>query len=259
MTGPIAVQGARSGDLLAVDVLDLQLRCGYGIVSSRHGRGALPEEFPDGAVTSPFCTVQRRDGARRQLGIAEHDRGARTGIALRPASLSRHYGVAPALRERQYSIPPGPFGGNLDLHHLGVGATLYLPVQVQGDGEVALTAFEAPLRATVRLRVIPKRDTPGQFATPDKLFAETAEMLIPIGLHADLDEAMRDCVRSALDLLEARYAVDRPSAYAYLSAAGDFGVSQVVDRVKGIHGLIRKSDFLPAAAMLNLAERGVLQ
>ena len=32
--------------------------------------------------------------------------------------------------------------------------------------------------------------------------------------------------------------------YAYLSAAGDFVVSQVVDDVKGVHCLIRKSDFV---------------
>jgi len=30
---------------------------------------------------------------------------------------------------------------------------------------------------------------------------------------------------------------------AYLSAAGDFAVSQVVDSVKGVHGRIRKADF----------------
>jgi acetamidase/formamidase len=37
--------------------------------------------------------------------------------------------------------------------------------------------------------------------------------------------------------------MDRAIAYAYLSAATDFNVSQVVDRTKGIHALIRKSDF----------------
>ena len=37
--------------------------------------------------------------------------------------------------------------------------------------------------------------------------------------------------------------MDRAVAYAYLSAATDFNVSQVVDRTKGIHGLIRKADF----------------
>ena len=31
---------------------------------------------------------------------------------------------------------------------------------------------------------------------------------------------------------------------AYLSAAGDFAVSQVVDRVSGVHGTIRKADLV---------------
>ena len=32
-------------------------------------------------------------------------------------------------------------------------------------------------------------------------------------------------------------------AYAYLSAATDFDISQVVDLVKGVHARIRKADF----------------
>ena len=37
--------------------------------------------------------------------------------------------------------------------------------------------------------------------------------------------------------------MDRATAYAYLSAATDFEISQVVDRTKGVHALIRKEDF----------------
>jgi acetamidase/formamidase len=35
----------------------------------------------------------------------------------------------------------------------------------------------------------------------------------------------------------------RSEALAYLSAAADFEISQVVDAVKGVHCCIRKSDF----------------
>jgi hypothetical protein len=52
-----------------------------------------------------------------------------------------------------------------------------------------------------------------------------------------------------LTLLEQRSAASRAGdslpravAYAYLSASADFVVSQVVDRTKGVHGLIRKAD-----------------
>ncbi|WP_242671868.1 hypothetical protein [Stutzerimonas kirkiae] len=38
--------------------------------------------------------------------------------------------------------------------------------------------------------------------------------------------------------------IDEALAYAYLSAATDFQISQVVDRTKGINAMIRKADFV---------------
>lgn len=37
--------------------------------------------------------------------------------------------------------------------------------------------------------------------------------------------------------------MDRATAYAYLSAAANFVVSQVVDRTVGVHGVIATSHF----------------
>ncbi|MEU5098975.1 acetamidase/formamidase family protein [Streptomyces sp. NPDC020996] len=257
VTGPIAVAGARPGDLLAVTVLGLTPRVPYGLVSARHGFGALPGEMP--ALPGPVMTFATahadRDGAWGRMAVDPGDpsRGS-LRFPLRP--FLGVMGVAVPGDQRPHSVPPGRHGGNIDVALLGEGATLFLPVQVddalvyfgdphfaQGDGEIALTAFEASLRATVRLEVIPggAAQRPGNGRTAP--FAETDDHLVPIGLHEDLDEAMRDCVRCALDLLMTDYGIDRHLAMAYLSAAGDFAVSQVVDGVKGIHGKIRKSDF----------------
>ncbi len=71
----------------------------------------------------------------------------------------------------------------------------------------------------------------------------TPEYLVPTGLDPDLNEAMRACVRSALTLIEARWGVQEHLAYAYLSAATDFDISQVVDIVCGVHARIREADF----------------
>ncbi len=144
-----------------------------------------------------------------------------------------------------------------------VGATLYIPVQVdgalffaadphfvQGDGEVALTALEGSLRSTYRLTVL----KPGDPALPMKApmknpFAETPQYWIPIGLDSDLDDAMKDATRQAIQFLNDKLGMDRATALAYLSAGADFQVSQVVDRVKGVNAIIRKADFMkPAAA-----------
>ena len=74
-------------------------------------------------------------------------------------------------------------------------------------------------------------------------FGETVDHWIPIGLDEDLNEAMKQAVRQAIKFLSVSLGVDRAVAYAYLSAATDFEVSQVVDRTKGVHALIRKKDF----------------
>ncbi|MDB0118468.1 acetamidase, partial [Acinetobacter baumannii] len=59
----------------------------------------------------------------------------------------------------------------------------------------------------------------------------------------DLDEAMKKSTREAIRFLNQEYGIDEATAYAYLSAATDFEVSQVVDKTKGIHAKIRKADF----------------
>ena len=62
VTGPIAVKGARPGDLLKITVLETTPRVPYGVISSRHGRGSLSGEFPLGPDTySAFATVRDTD------------------------------------------------------------------------------------------------------------------------------------------------------------------------------------------------------
>ena len=118
------------------------------------------------------------------------------------------------------------------------------PHFVQGDGEVALTALEGSLRSTFRLTVLKAGDAALPMKTPMKNpFAETPKYWIPIGLNTDLNEAMKDATRQTIQFLSDKLGMDRASAIAYASAAVDFQVSQVVDRVKGINGMIRKSDF----------------
>jgi acetamidase/formamidase len=54
---------------------------------------------------------------------------------------------------------------------------------------------------------------------------------------------MKKATREAMRFVSEKLGLDRATAFAYLSAAADFEVSQVVDRTKGIHALIRKKDF----------------
>ena len=250
ITGPIRVSGARPGDLLRMTVVETLQRVPYGVISNRHRRGALPDEYPaSGKTVSIFAASEGEYGTIPRVAGGPH--AAR--FPLHP--FLGTMGVAVAGSVRPHSVPPGPHGGNIDINLLTVGASLYLPVQVegalayvgdphfaQGDGEVALTAMEASLRATIRFEVVAHEDAVREFGELVGPLAETSEFLVPTGMNEDLDIAMQDCVRAAIALLRARYGFDAEHAYAYLSAATDFNISQVVDLVKGVHARVRKAD-----------------
>ncbi|WP_213814207.1 acetamidase/formamidase family protein [Glaciihabitans sp. dw_435] len=255
ITGPIAVRGAEPGDLLKITVLETLPRVPYGVISNRHGRGALPGEFPRGeGNVSVFAAVEERDGV--DVGTMPRVLGGAHTVTFPLAPFLGIMGVAVAGDVRPHSVPPGAHGGNIDINLLTVGASLYLPVQVpgalayvgdphfaQGDGEVALTAMEASLRVTLRFDVIPAATALHEFGALVGPLAETTDYLIPTGMSPDLDEAVQNCVRAAIALLQARFGMDPEHAYAYLSAATDFNISQVVDLVKGVHARIRVEDF----------------
>jgi acetamidase/formamidase len=255
VTGPIAVRGARPGDLLRIDVVALEPRVPYGVISNRHGRGALPGEYPAGAEpVSVFAAVEETADGLVGLLPRSADSDAVARFPLAP--FLGLMGVAVAGDERAHSVPPGLHGGNLDIRLLVPGTTLFLPVQVddalayvgdphfaQGDGEVALTAMEAPLRAVLRFDVLAAEEALDEFGPVRGPLVVTPDFLVPTGLSEDLDEAVQHCVRAAIELLHARFGMDRPNALAYLSAATDFDISQVVDLVKGVHARIRLADF----------------
>ena len=256
VTGPIEVRGARPGDLLAITLLDATPRVGYGVISNRHGRGALPGELPAGPDTVSVFTPIAKDADGSWRGRLPLTEGGERSVAFPLAPFLGIMGVATDTHERAHSVPPGPHGGNIDIRHLTAGATLYIPVQVagalayvgdphfaQGNGEVALTALEASLRARIRLDVLDATDAAREFGDLASPLAADATHLMPTGLDADLDEAMRACVRQAIALLGARYGMAPHLAYAYLSAATDFEISQVVDLVTGVHARIRRADF----------------
>jgi acetamidase/formamidase len=165
-----------------------------------------------------------------------------------------------------HSIPPTVGGGNIDVNLLNVGSAFYVPVVADGalfsvgdphmsmgSGEAALTAMEGSLRLTFRLTVCRKGSDDAPSVAFRYPFGETRDAWVPIGLSdpdgfrngqgSNLNIANRRAVVNALDFLQNDHGMDRAVAYAYLSAAVNFEVSQVVDRTVGVHAVIPKSHF----------------
>jgi acetamidase/formamidase len=238
VSGPIAVTGAEPGDVLAIKVLEATPRVPYGVNTMRCNRGTLPDEFTlNRSIVIPF------DLDRKVAMFSD-----RIEVPLAPFFGIMATGPARSLGKAS-SAPPGAFGGNIDLKELTVGSTLYLPVHVpealfmvgdghaaQGDGEVDLTAIETSLTGTFQFEVIKGKP----ISWPR---AETATHWITLGLHENLDEAMRMAVRETLNFLHDEKGLSRADAYALASIAIDFEVTQVVDGVKGIHAMIPKGIF----------------
>lgn len=238
VSGPIAVAGAEPGDVLAVHVLEATPRVPYGVNTMRLNRGGLPDEFTlNRSVVIPF------DMTRGVARFAPH-----IEVPLAPFFGIMATGPARSLG-RVSSGPPGAFGGNIDLKDLTAGSTLYLPVHVpealfmvgdghaaQGDGEVDLTAIETSLTGSFRLELIKGKP----LAWPR---AETPTHWITLGLHENLEEAMKLAIRECITFLSEEKGLARVDAYALASIAVDFEVTQVVDGVKGIHAMIPKAIF----------------
>ncbi|TDD72222.1 acetamidase [Jiangella aurantiaca] len=242
VTGPVFVEGAEPGDVLKVETLSALPRVPYGVVSSRHGKGALSAAFADLArseVMPPIETDGRATGdpvrygnvstftpvtTRRGSAVGRLPVGHSGEVTFPIEPFAGLMGVATtsaasATDPSVNSIPPTKGGGNIDISLLGLDSAFYLPVVAEGalfhvgdphfamgDGEVALTALEGSLRLTFRLTVCKRGDgrAPGvAFGYP---FAETPDAWVPIGL-SDPDGAIGGQV-SDLDVAMRRAVVN---------------------------------------------------
>ncbi|MHA3020749.1 acetamidase/formamidase family protein [Mycobacterium sp. BMJ-28] len=265
LTGPIAVEGARPGDVLQVDILEATPRLRYGSNLAAHwgylyditgservtiyeldadalrGRAVFGYDWTTTPLADQPGTIVTPDAAARQPALPG------VTVPLRP-----HFGtmgVAPAGAGRVSSVPPGDHGGNIDNWRIGTGGRMFYPIHVagallsigdphvsQGDGEISGTALEASLNGILRLTV--RRDLP--FTVP---VLETATELLVHGFGDDLDAAMRAAALRTLDLLQRLFGLSRADAYSLMSVAVDFTVTQVVDQRQGVHARIDKRCF----------------
>jgi acetamidase/formamidase len=269
MTGPIAVTGVKPGDAVAVTVASMAPRLAYGSTIAAHW-GALHDLFGEEWIT--IWEIATDDPERAEALVRPAFRFDFTGRPLydQPGFLSEpdtvdrqpfsrpvavpvrpHFGVlgvAPAAEGRVSSIPPDVHGGNVDNWRMGAGATMHLPVFVdganvfvgdphmaQGDGEVCGTAVECSLDAELAFH---RSELP-----IDAPVLETDTHWFTHGFDEDLDLAMRAGVIRMVDLVEHLYGLGRKECYTLLSVGADLGVTQVVDGNKGCHVGIAKSLF----------------
>ena len=244
LTGPIHIEDAKPGDMLQIEILDIEPNS-YGFnlnpTTSFMKLGVLADDFPQGKV--------RWYSVNRKKMIYEFLPGIEIPVKPFPGTI----GVELPEKGMWSNVPPGKHGGNMDNADMVSGTVIYLPVHVkgahlktgdshlaQGHGEVNLNALEGAFK-NITLRITVRKDLKKLIDWP---FCSTPTHWMAMGFHTDLYKSCQMAVRQAIKFLNQYYGIPKLEAYAFCSQAVDLHVTQLVDYTKGIHAMLPKSSFV---------------
>ena len=253
LTGPFYIEGAEPGDTLVVHILELQVdgkqgvgtfSPGFGAINATHYTPMLEKEpLPEKIWFYPI------DHAEHTATFQALDSNYEVKIPLHP--FLGCIGVAPANGEARSSIVPAEFGGNMDAPEVSVGNTLYLPVHVpgalfyfgdghaaMGDGEIAGSAIEVPMRARLRFDLVKGKHT----GWPR---FENEKEIMAAGVYRPVDDAVRIAFTELVRWIHADYGLSQLDAYELLSKVGKIHLTEMVDPNYVVVASVEKK-YLPA-------------
>lgn len=221
-TGPLYVRGAEPGDILRVEIKAIDLAAD-GSMCARAGAG-----------------IYEIDGCHcRRFSIEDSEVVFDNNIRIPIRPMIGVIGTA-AKTKIMSTQTPGEHGGNLDINDLGVGALLYLPVNVpgallsmgdihavQGDGETVICALEMSGEVTVKVDVLKNRqDIPTPFILTESHYITTAA-------DPSLDDCSVIAAQKMHRFLQQHSNLTDAQSGLLLSLAGNLRISQIVNPAKG--------------------------
>jgi amidase len=211
-TGPIYVEGAEPGDVLAVDLLHIE-------IADRGAAPLYPGEFGflKHDPIAPYTKV-----APVENGVIVYRDDVR--IPVRP--MLGTLGVAPAGAPVS-NLYMGDHGANMDHKDVCTGNTVYFPVfvpgallalgdahAVSGDGEAAAAGLEVESLVTLRVRVLKGTTLP-------RPMIESPLEIMTCGWGMSMEEATSCAMRDMVLFLERKLDMPRAEAYNLTGMVGD--------------------------------------
>ena len=230
MTGPVFVEGAEPGDLLDVEILEIEpADWGYTIVLPRlglldfrfeepfvvewdlSGGIARSEQIPGVAIPgAPFLgVVGVAPSAERLAAYAAREQALLdTGALVMPPDVRGAVPSGPIGAVALRTVPPRENGGNMDIKQFTSGTTATFAVQVpgalfsvgdphfaQGDGESCGVAIEMAAETTLRFRLRKANEVAWEPQNPSFVYTEPASaarrFFATTGLSLDRDGSNR--------------------------------------------------------------------
>jgi amidase len=223
-TGPIYIEGVKAGDILRVDLLEVEVGPQSSMVAIP-GEGAL-----GGMIKEMETTILRREG--NELVFKDK-------IRVKKKPMIGVIGVAPA----QGSVAngtPGTHGGNMDCTLVSQGNRIYFTAGVEGalfgagdmhaamgDGEIVVCGAETQgqLRFTAQTVKLPGLPTP---------FIETPDLVAVVFSAQDVSAAAQGAIENMASFLTEIVKLPLNDAGMLMSLVGELKFCQVVDPLKTV-------------------------
>ncbi len=211
VTGPVKVKGAEAGDALKIEVVDIQVTRAWSVwLPDFGGLGKYTQKVE----VKPILLKSERAYISNRLSVE-----------IKP--MIGCIGVAPAEGKGSTFMPAYPYGGNMDLRQMSPGATLYLPVQVDGAllsmgdlhaamgvAEPTWVSLEAAGSATLKITL--EKNMKLKFP---RLRVGTSTYCV--GMGDTLEKAHQAALDEAYSLLINERGLEPFDAYAFASAVVD--------------------------------------
>lgn len=217
-TGPLYIEGAKPGDTLKVQIHTIELG-EQGVMVAAPGLGQFGEE-----VTIPETLISKVNNESFTFGDLKLPLNKMIGVI----------GTAPKDAPVNTGTP-GDHGGNLDTTLNIEGATLYLPVNVEGallamgdchaamgDGEVMGSGVEIPAKVTVTVEVL--KDC--QLSLP---FIETEQVVATLGSRETIEASTKLALDNMKIYVKNKLGLSNNKAGMLLSAVANVKASQIVN------------------------------
>lgn len=231
-TGPIYVEGAEKGDVLKVEILDIQVE-DTGVAMTIPKGGALAnQEF--NALTK---LAQVKDGFVHIYGLK---------LPIDP--MIGVIGVAPAEEDGDWGTEtPWKHGGNMDTTEIKKGNTLYFPVNqegallalgdlhaIMGDGELCMTGLEINGSVNLKVDVIKGKNL-------EWPLLESKDETMVLASGDNIEMAVETGTVQVVNHLSKGLDISFEEAYVLASLVSDVKISQVVNPKKTVRISIPKN------------------
>ena len=232
-TGPIYVEGAYPGDVLAVKLNSIWPNRGHGFCRPKIASNVL-EPGHENKVTDLDIFNFLLDFDTNTARIENPSEGLKD-LLVPISPMIGCFGVAPDRGQSISTATSGSHGGNMDYRGFESGVTAYFPVFVEGalfhigdghawqsDGEILGTGIEISMDVTLTLTVIPKVE----------IFwprGQNENFIFTAGNVRPLDAALQHSTSEMLRWLVSDYGLSWPDANIMLGTYVQYDVGNVFD------------------------------